>query len=218
MSLIGFGVALESRAYEHSRMMEKVLSAISATGIDFNFAQGSVFVEWNGRVEEQVAVVNGVHTPVSKNVSDVFAQLLADHERMVKLLHEDGFFFGQAIRVVGIDSGEVVAEQLIVFPIEMNCAFFVVNHAEEFSSLHVPLGVAVEDLCFQFELNDGDSFVHECRQAFGFFVNTLGSATQAGLKFFAWVVAIGFHCECGKWNEVDAVSVFESCEIGVAQR
>ena len=199
-------------------MMEEILSTISPTRIDFNFTQGSVFVEWNGRMEEQVAVVDGVHAPVSENVSDVFAQLLTHHERMVKLLHEDGFFLGQAIRVVGIDSGEVVAEQLIVFPIEMNDAFFVVNHAEKLSSLHIPLGVAVEDLRFQFELNDGDGFVHECRQAFGFFINVLGSATQAGLKFFAWVVAIGFHCECGKGNKVDAVSVFESCEIGVAQR
>ena len=217
LAFSGFGVVLESRANEHARIMEQVFSAISAPGIDFHFAQGAVFVEWNGGVEEQVAVIYGVHASVSEDIPYVLAQFLADHERMVELLHEDFFLIGQEVRIGRVDGREVVADQLVVFPVEVDGSLFVINQVEKVSALHVPLWVSVEDLRFQLELDDGDGLVHERRQAFGLVVYALGSAAQAGLEFLARVVAIGFHRECGQWDKVDSVAVFKRCEVGVAQ-
>ena len=76
---------------------------------------------------------------------------------------------------------------------------------------------ALEDLCFLLELDDADGLVHLCRQLDILLFHRI-ARHQLGNEFLAGVVAVKFHGEGGQRNEVDAVGLLDSCQVGIAQR
>ena len=111
-------------------------------------------------MEEQVGVVDGIHTAVGENGADVLVELLGDAEGVVELLHEQGLLVGESVRGCGVDGGEVAGAHLVGLPVEFAEAFLIVDMVEEAAVVHLPFGMTLEDLGFLLELYHGDGLVH----------------------------------------------------------
>ena len=78
--------------------------------------------------------------------------------------------------------------------------------------------MALIEVRFGLELHDGDGLVHLCGEDPLSLVDVLCSAVEPWLELLAGVVLVGVHGESGEGHEVDAVSLFERCEVGVSER
>ena len=146
-------------------------------------------------------------------------QLLAHLERVVYLIHELFFLRRESVRMLWVDCRERVALQRIFLTIESYGPLFVVDEVEHEAVCHLPLGVAFYDGCLFLELQHGYSLVHEGSKTFRLLVDP----RRVGRRNFrdellARIVAIGVHSERGKRHEVDAVTFFKRCHVGIAQR
>ena len=74
----------------------------------------------------------------------------------------------------------------------------------------------MENLGFFLELDDGDGFVHLSRQAHVLFFHRV-AFQEFWLELLTGVVAIHLHSKGGQRNKIDAVSLFDSCQVGIAQ-
>ena len=81
--LLLIGVGGEGGTYEHSYALHQLQSAVSLALVEFHGLQCAVVVEWYGGVEEQVAVVYGIHAAVAQYGGNVFVEFLAHGKGMV---------------------------------------------------------------------------------------------------------------------------------------
>lgn len=169
-------------------------------------------------MEEQVTIANGVHAAMTEETPDVFLQLFRDTEGVVQALHECLFLCRQTIRVFWIECREEVVKHRVVLSVEAVGVVFEVNVLQGTASVYVPLRMLVDELPFQFELNDGDGFVHLCDETRTFLVVFPAFGNTDGLETETGVVSICFHGKGGKWQEVDAVAFFQRSHVAEAQR
>ena len=92
-----------------------------------------------------------------------------------------------------------------------------VDTLQQTAVCHVPFRTALEYLRLLLELDDGNGLVHLCCQALVFLLHRV-SLHQLGIELQAGVVLIVFHGKGSQRDEVDAVSLFDGCQVSVAQR
>ncbi len=150
------------------------------------------------------------------------AQLVADHERMPQPVDEGLLFGCERIRLAGVYSGEVGVEHWIRRTIERHRAVLAVDEVQQVAVVHTPLGAPCGELPFEFELYDGNGFVHPGQQQACLLVGMAGGVGNVGLGYLraepaAFVISVGFHGECGQRHQVDSVSVLKCGHVAVAE-
>ena len=80
------------------------------------------------------------------------------------------------------------------------------------------LRATLDDLPLQLELDDGNGFVHLCKQTERFLIELLVAHTRARLELRARVILVGLHSEGSQRKEVDAIAIFQRAQVGIAQR
>ena len=111
-------------------------------------------------MEEQIGVVDGVHTSVREYRADVFMEFLRNAERMMELLHQQRLFVGKLVRISGVDGGEMAGAHLVLTAVKFADASCVIHVVEETTVFHLPLRMALENLRFFLELYHGNSLMH----------------------------------------------------------
>ena len=81
-------------------------------------------------------------------------EFFAVSEGVVELLHQLFLLAAQFIRVGGIDCREIVVAKCVFLAIDGNCTFLIINVMQKPTVVHLVLGTALNDLTFEFELND----------------------------------------------------------------
>ena len=74
-----------------------------------------------------------------------------------------------------------------------------------------------DNLCLHLELDDGDGFVHLCRESLGLVVQDAGSTIQLRQELRARVVLVCLHRKGGKRHQVDAIAILQGGEVGISQ-
>ena len=167
-------------------------------------------------MEEQVVVVYGIHTSVLQNLTDVLMKFLRHLERVVELVHEQFLLRCQLIRMRRVDSREGVALQLILLAVKHDGALIVVDIVEQQTVLHLPSRVALDDGSLLLELYDGNGLVHESSQTMCLLVKTCRVCRRdLRTEFLAGIVAVCLHGEGGKRHKIDAITLFQSGEVGI---
>ena len=167
-------------------------------------------------MEQQVLVADGVHAAVREQHLDMFLQFLADAERVVQTLHELMLLGGQFVGMLGVDSWEVTRAHVVRLAIDGADTTFVVDMLKQATVFHLPFRTAVVNQCFLLELNDGDGLVHLGSQAHILILHRV-VLQELWLELLAGVVAIHLHCKGGQRYEVDAVSLLDGSQVGIAQ-
>ena len=103
---------------------------------------------------EKITVANREHRPMTEETSNVFLKLFGNAERVVESFNEFLFLLSQFVWVIFIKSGEESVEQRIVFSLESIGSSTEVDVLQSAPSVDVPLRMLVDDLSFEFELND----------------------------------------------------------------
>ena len=140
-------------------------------------------------------------------------QLLAADERLHEAVH-DLFFFGcEAERVGGIDRREYFVDELVLFAVDHDCAFFVIDLVEQLAVLQLEAWILIDELRFDLELQNGHSLLDlDVQIEFG--RREVGVAFQPECD--AWIVAIYIQRKLGERKNVDAIGIFEHREVAVA--
>ena len=68
----GFGIFEVSGSNQVSHLFKQGFSFVLLAE-NFDFAQGSVSIQWNGSMEKEVGVGNRIHASVAEDVTDMFA-------------------------------------------------------------------------------------------------------------------------------------------------
>ena len=166
-------------------------------------------------MEEQVAIVDAIHTAMLQQEFDVFVQFFTHHERMVQPVHQVLFLGSQLIWMLWIDGRKVVSMQRIFFSIQQNGSFFIINIVEQCAVLHLPFRMFLKQFALFLELNNGNGLVHQRCKAERLLVHLFRSTRETRVEFLAWIIAIGLHGKGCQGNEVDAVAFFQCNEVGI---
>ena len=138
---------------------------------------------------------------------------------MVQTLHYRLFLFGECKWVGRVNGREVGISKLIFLAVESDSALCIINIAELASVEHLPLRVALENLCLCLELKYGNSLVHHSHEAERLFIEAVAVLrVEYRTERLAWVIVVILHCVCSQRHEVDAVAVLKGCEVGISQR
>ena len=190
--------------------------ALVFLSVDGDVFERAIVVEGYGSVVEEVVVAHEIHAAVGEEATHVLAQLLAVDKRSVQPVDEFFLLGSQRIGVGRVDRGENLVTQGIFFPVENQHATRIVDFVEQQAVVHFKIGVRKNELSFEFELYDGDGFVHLRQEAAGlvaiFAVEALGQEEGAGVVF---VLLDG---KGGQRHEVDAVTVFERAVVAIPHR
>ena len=189
--------------------------AADALTAHFGFGERAVCVERNSGMVEQEAVAHEIERSVLVEHTQMALHLLRLTERTPQLRHEVRFFLAERIGFGRVDGRQVLVQEHLTVkrPLAVVQGTFIQHSAV----VHVPLGVTTHGLTLQFELDDGDGFVHLGHQ--------LGRACEArvvlkilGLPDGAGVIAVHGHGEVRQRQQVDAVPLFECFDVGVPNR
>ena len=178
--------------------------------------EASVLIQRHGRMIQQVAVAHQIHTAVSKQAAHVLLQLLAVHKRGMNLVHQFPFLIGQAIRVSRVDGREVGVAQFVFLTLVYKYAPFKVYLMQQLPVGHAEFRTAVYNLRFQFKLDNRNGLVHLRNQAQCLFIVIGVGEVHLRGKDSAGVVRIGIHREGSQRQQIDAVSVFQRRQVGIA--
>ena len=122
----------------------------------------------------------------------------------------------ELVGMLRVDSGEVARTHVILYTINGTYATFIVYMFQQTAVLHLPFRTTMEYLGFFLELNDGNGFVHLSCQAHILFFHRV-AFQEFGLEFLARVIAIDLHSEGGQRHQINAISLFNSRQIGISQ-
>src|SRR5574344_527997 len=142
----------ECGTYHHARIMHQLQSCVFLAGRNLYFLQRAVVIERAGGMEEQVAVIDGIHTSMAQDGADVLMELLTYCERMMELTYEQLLLVGELVGVLGIDGGEMTTAHGVLLTVYGADAALIIYIIEEFAVLHIPRGLTVVDDCFLLEL------------------------------------------------------------------
>ena len=167
---------------------------------------------------EEVAVVDAVDRAVGEHRVHVGLELVGDEERVAQTSHELLLLGGELVGVGGVDGGEVGVAQGIFLAFEGDDALGEVDVVQQLTVGHLPLWMLVEHGALEFELDDGDGFVHASKQL----EHLVGVGGVVGVderhEVFDVVVLVRLHGERHEGHEVDAVALLECGHVGIAQR
>ena len=169
-------------------------------------------------MEEQVIVEDGIHAAMLQHGSDMLVQFLAYHKRMVQLLHQDFFFLAELVRILRIDGREVACGHFVFLVINLYGSLFVVYMLKETPVVHFPFRMLGDELTFYLELYHGNSLVHQRCETLGLVIHFGCTTRHLWHEFLAWIIVVGIHSKGCQWNEVDAVTLLQRGEVGIAQR
>ena len=147
----------------------------------------------------------------------MFLEFLAVHERSMNLIHQFPFFISQAIRISRVDGREIAVTQFIFFSFVHKYPPFKVYLMQQLPTLHTKLRTTVDNLRLQFELDNRNCFMHLCNQAQCLFIVIGIGKVHLRSKDSARIIRIGIHCEGSQRQQVDAVTVFQCRQVGIAQ-
>ena len=136
---------------------------------------------------------------------------------MLKFCHERFFFFGKLVWAFASCCRQISVKHFIFLLVDYACAFIEVYGFEKLSAFHLEFGMAVDDFGFFLELDYRDGFVHLCDESVCLLVMLAFLAQFSHSKKCAGVVFVCFHGKGGKRKQVDAITVFESGEVAIAQ-
>ena len=211
-----FGFVIEGCAHEGfdaAHQFHTLGLAIAHNG----FAQAAVFVERHGGVEEQVAIVDAIHTAVEQEASHVAVQAVADAERMGQAPHQFVLLGREAVGMLRVDGREGRIAHGVGLSVEGERACRMVNVFQQTTVVHVPFGVGHIERLLEFELDDGNGLVHLRHEANLFLVGVFAAVFKSRLEDFARVIGIGLHGKGGQGHHVDAISFLQCLRIGIAQ-
>ena len=146
----------------------------------------------------------------------MFTQLFASGKRVVKFQNDVLLFFGQLVRIGRVDGGEQAVAQRIFRTVDGDSLLFEVDVMKQHTVFHLEFRAAAYNLSFQFELDNADSLMHLCYEAYSLIVICARREIYLRCEAFAWVVGIGFHGESSQRQQVDAVTIFKRREVSVA--
>ncbi len=187
------------------------------TGVDLDLLELALVVEWHRAVEEQVVVVDAVHTAVGQQQLHVFLQFLAHREAVSQFLDEVLLLGRELVGMPGVDGGETAAGECVFLAVEGDGAFVVIDILKQLPVLHAPFGMRLEEIGLELEAQYRDGLVHLRGEAYGLLVDMRVGVRDLGHELGAGVLVVMLHCEGGQRHEVDAIAVFERDEVGIAQ-
>ena len=168
-------------------------------------------------MEKQVAIGDGIDAAVAEEAVDVLLELLAAHERVVKLCDNILLLGSEAIWVGRIDGGEVAVGHLILLAIKHKHLPLEIDVVEQKAVGHVEVGASLDCSRFELKLNHADSLMPLGNHVHGLFAQTLLEAVHLGHKHSARVVGIGFEGKGGKRQQIDSIAIFEHSLVAIAQ-
>ena len=158
-------------------------------------------------MEEEVAIVDGIHTSMTEQGSDMLMQFLAHSKRMMETLNQCLFLVCKFGGICRVDSGEACRRHRIFLAINHTGTFLIVYSVEKVAVLHLPFLTAFEDSSLGLKLYDGDGLVHAGCEETRLFIHTT-VLEQFGHKLFTWIVGISLHGKGGKGHKIDAIALF----------
>ena len=135
----------------------------------------------------------------------------------MKLCDDILFLGSEAIRVGGIDGGEVAVGHLILLAVEHKHLPLEIDVVEQKTVGHVEVGAPLDCSRFELKLNHADSLVPLGNHVHGLFAQTLLEAVHLGHKHGARVVGIGFEGKSGKRQQIDSIAIFEHRLVAISQ-
>ena len=137
---------------------------------------------------------------------------------MVQLLYQDFFFLAELVRILRVDGREVACGHFVFLAINLYGSLFVVYVLKESSAVHFPFWMLGDELTFYLELYHGNSLVHQRCESLGLVIHSGCTTCHLWQEFFARIITVGIHRKGCQWNEVDAVTLLQGGEVGIAQR
>ena len=80
----------------------------------------------------------------------------------MELFYDFLFLFRQFIWVLWVDGREMAVFHRIFTSVDGDDASFMINEMQQHTVIHFKFRASADGFCFQFELDDADSFVHLC--------------------------------------------------------
>ena len=168
-------------------------------------------------MEEQVAIVDAIHTAVEQEAGHVAVQAVADAERMSQTEHQFVLLGREAVGMLRVNGREGRVAHGIRLSVEGKRARCMVDVLQQAAVAHAPFGVGGVERLLEFELNDSDSLVHLRHEAHLLLVGVFAAVFKSRLEDYARVIGIGFHGKGGQRHHVDAISFLKRLRIGIAQ-
>ena len=145
-------------------------------------------------------------------------QLFTVHKRSMNPAHQFTFFLREAVRISRIHRWEIRITQRILLSFIHKDAPFKINLMQQLPILHVKIRTAVDNLRFQLKLNKGDSLVHLRNQPQGLLIVFSIRKVHFRSKERTRIFPVSIHGKGSKRQQIDAVSIFQGAQVGIAQR
>ena len=139
-------------------------------------------------------------------------QFLASHKSLGKAIHNVRLLLCKPAGICGIDGGKVRVEKGIVFPVQKDRSFFIVNLLKQISVPQAELRMAPDRLSLRFKLNDGDRLVHfqvQLQLRLLICIRSLQCKTGTG------IVSVGVQGKVRQRKQVNAVPILQNVEIPI---
>ena len=136
-------------------------------------------------------------------------------ERSLETIQNVLFFLGQRVGVLGVDSREIGVGQLVFLAANLDGALCKIHLVEQQATLHLVLGMTLDELSFQLEHHHRDRLVHLGSQR-GIDRVELVFVQHVRHEALARVVCVGGCREHGQRSQVDAVTVLQAVKTVVA--
>ena len=129
-------------------------------------AKTAVLVHGHARVKKHVAVVDQVSAAVLVKKPHVRAQLVRVAHRAHHVVHHAGLFGRQLVGVLRVKGGEVAGAHLVLHAVDGHGPALDVHVLQQQAVVHLPVGVALDDLALELKENDRDGFLHKVHAVF----------------------------------------------------
>ena len=173
----------------------------------------SVFIHGDTSVIQQITVVYPVHAALGVEEADMLLQLLTVGEGRNEPLHHFFLLGSEAVGVCGVYGREVTALQAVCLSAQLYGASAVVDAGEQQPVIHEKLGMPLYQLALQLHLYHEDGLVHHLVHAHVVAVVFLAGPDGEGS---AVRILVLLHGEGHEGHQVDAVTLLQSGEVGVA--
>ena len=166
------------------------------------FLQAAIGIQRHGSVEQQRAICHGVQAARVKEQCNVALQALRSQKRVHQAFHDRLFFVGHAVRISGINGGEVQVQHGVAGPFDFYISCLEINMMQQVSPGQVKIGIFSAMYVFSFELNNGNCFL-DARNLMAQLGGVVACAFRDEQR--AGVFAIHVVCEGSQRAQINAV-------------
>ena len=181
---------------------------------DRDFFESSLLIQGNTPVVEQIVIEDLVQPSLCQKETHMLLKLLASQEGTLQPFHDLLLLCAEGIRICRVNGGEIGIFQFVLFPLQQDRAFLIIDPVEKRPVFHIKALLSLYDLTFHLELDHRDRLVdakvHLC-------LLRIRLIRSLQFKAGARIIFVYLERKRRKREQVDPVSVLKDIQIPVAR-